>query len=89
MLVLLRHGKTEWSRQNRFAGWADAPLSPAGVKEARDCGRMIAATGLDFDLCCTSYLSRTAQTLEIVLETVGLTAVPIERTWRLNERHYG
>lgn len=89
ILVLLRHGKTEWSSQNRFAGWADAPLSAAGQKEAQEAGRILAATGLDFDLCCTSYLSRAARTLEIVLETAELQDTPVERHWRLNERHYG
>ena len=89
ILVLVRHGKTEWSSQNRFAGWADAPLSAAGMKEAEVAGRTIATAGLAFDLCCTSYLSRAARTLEIVLETAGLAGIPVERTWRLNERHYG
>lgn len=88
-LVLIRHGKTEWSSENRFAGWADAPLSAAGMKEARDAGQAMAAINLDFDFCCTSYLSRATRTLEIVLEVMGQTGLPIERTWRLNERHYG
>lgn len=88
-LVLVRHGKTEWSSQNRFAGWADAPLSATGMQEARAAGKMLAATGLRFDLCCTSYLSRAARTLEIVLAELGQGEVPVERSWRLNERHYG
>ena len=88
-LVLLRHGKTEWSSQNRFAGWADAPLSEAGRKEARAAGETMATTGLQFDHCCTSYLSRAVETLEIVLGVMGLGGLPVERTWRLNERHYG
>jgi 2,3-bisphosphoglycerate-dependent phosphoglycerate mutase len=88
-LVLIRHGKTEWSSQNRFAGWADAPLSATGAAEARGAARSLAAAGYRFDLGCTSYLSRAAETLRIVLEETGQTAVPVERSWRLNERHYG
>ncbi len=88
-LVLVRHGKTEWSSQNRFAGWADAPLSDTGMQEARLAGHSLAAAGLRFDLCCTSYLSRAAKTLEIMLEELGQGDVPVERSWRLNERHYG
>lgn len=88
-LVLVRHGKTEWSSQNRFAGWADAPLSATGKEEAGAAGKTLAATGLHFDLCCTSYLSRAAETLEILLEELDQGEVPVERSWRLNERHYG
>ncbi|WP_319633682.1 2,3-bisphosphoglycerate-dependent phosphoglycerate mutase [Pelagibius marinus] len=85
----MRHGKTEWSSQNRFAGWADAPLSAAGVQEAHGAGRSLAATGLEFDLYCTSYLSRAVKTLEIILEELDQPEAQIERSWRLNERHYG
>ena len=88
-LVLVRHGKTEASSQNRFAGWADTPLSAAGEKEAHDAGGALAANHLDIDFCCTSYLSRAIRTLEIMLTDMGRTGLPIERTWRLNERHYG
>ena len=88
-LVLVRHGKTEWSGQNRFAGWADAPLSTGGRAEARAAGRALATADLGFDLCCTSYLSRAAETLSIMLAVMGEEALPVERTWRLNERHYG
>lgn len=88
-LVLVRHGKTEWSSQNRFAGWADAPLSATGIAEARDAGRVLAAAGYRFDRACTSYLSRSIRTLEIILEELGAPAIPVERDWRLNERHYG
>ena len=88
-LVLVRHGKTEWSSQNRFAGWADAPLSPAGAEEARGAGRVLAAAGYRFERAYTSYLSRAAETLEIILEELGRPALPVERSWRLNERHYG
>ena len=88
-LVLVRHGKTEWSSQNRFAGWADAPLSAAGEQQARAAGRSLAAADLRFDLACTSYLSRAARTLEILLEELHQPDLPVQRSWRLNERHYG
>ena len=88
-LVLVRHGKTEWSSQNRFAGWADAPLSATGEQEARGAGQALATAGYRFDLCCTSYLSRAARTLEIMLQELQQAEVPVERSWRLNERHYG
>src|SRR3546814_15704380 len=88
-LVLVRHGKTEWSSQNRFAGWADAPLSAAGRQEAQGAGRVLAAAGYRFELACTSYLSRAAETLDIILEEIGRPTPPVERSWRLNERNHG
>jgi 2,3-bisphosphoglycerate-dependent phosphoglycerate mutase len=88
-LVLVRHGKTEWSSQNRFAGWADAPLSASGVQEARSAGRVLAAAGYRFDRAYTSYLCRAAETLQIILGELGRPDLPVERSWRLNERHYG
>ena len=88
-LVLVRHGKTEWSSQNRFAGWADAPLSAAGIQEARGAGRTLAAAGFRFERAYTSYLSRAVRTLEIILDELGERDIPVERSWRLNERHYG
>lgn len=88
-LVLVRHGKTEWSSQNRFAGWADAPLSAAGRQEAQGAGRVLCGAGHRFDRAYTSYLSRATETLDIILDELGRPAVPVERSWRLNERHYG
>jgi 2,3-bisphosphoglycerate-dependent phosphoglycerate mutase len=88
-LVLVRHGKTEWSSQNRFAGWADAPLSAAGREEARNAGRVLTAAGYRFERAYTSYLSRAGETLDIILEELGNPPLPVERSWRLNERHYG
>jgi len=88
-LVLVRHGKTEWSSQNRFAGWADAPLSAGGIQEAREAGRVLAAAGFRFERAYTSYLSRAQRTLEIILDELGQGGLPVERHWRLNERHYG
>jgi 2,3-bisphosphoglycerate-dependent phosphoglycerate mutase len=89
ILVLVRHGKTEWSSQNRFAGWADAPLSAAGRQEAQAAGRALAAAGYRFERAYTSLLSRATETLDIILAELGPPALPVERTWRLNERHYG
>jgi len=88
-LVLVRHGKTEWSSQNRFAGWADAPLNAGGEQEARSAGRALAAAGYRIQRAHTSCLSRAGRTLEIVLEELGQADLPIARSWRLNERHYG
>ncbi len=89
MLVLIRHGQTEWVRENRFAGWSDAPLSAAGREEAAKAGRALAAQGLNFDLCQTSFLSRARETLEIILDVMGLKGLAVATSWRLNERHYG
>jgi 2,3-bisphosphoglycerate-dependent phosphoglycerate mutase len=88
-LVLVRHGKSEWSNQNRFAGWTDVPLSAAGIAQARRAGVALAAKGMAFDICHTSYLQRAEQTRAHLMEGMGHRDIPIERSWRLNERHYG
>ncbi len=88
-LVLVRHGKTEWSKQNRFAGWADAPLSAEGRREARAAGRLVADLGLAFGLCATSLLSRAAESLSVMLQQMERPDLAVIRSWRLNERHYG
>jgi 2,3-bisphosphoglycerate-dependent phosphoglycerate mutase len=88
-LVLVRHGKTEWSNQNRFAGWADVPLSDAGRTEAQGAGRAVAAAGLAFDACFTSFLGRAEETLSIMRAAIGESTGPTTRAWQLNERHYG
>ena len=88
-LVLVRHGQTEWVRQNRFAGWADAPLSAAGRKEAQRAGQALAKAGLTFDLGHCSRLSRSRETLAIIREALECPDLPVKETWRLNERHYG
>lgn len=88
-LVLIRHGRTEWAAQNRFAGWADAPLADSGREEARRAGKALKERGFTFDLAQTSYLSRARETLDLILEAMGLQTLPREETWRLNERHYG
>jgi len=88
-LTILRHGKSLWNKEKRFTGWTDVGLSPRGMAEARQAGRMLKNRGLTFDLCFTSYLSRATETLRIVLDTMGLSHVEVQRDWRLNERHYG
>jgi 2,3-bisphosphoglycerate-dependent phosphoglycerate mutase len=88
-LVLIRHGRTEWAAQNRFAGWADAPLADSGKEEALRAAKALKERGFTFDLAQTSYLSRARETLDLILEAMDLQAIPREETWRLNERHYG
>ena len=89
VLVLLRHGLSRLNAQGRFSGWADCPLAPEGVRQAHEAGRSLRAAGLAFDACFSSALSRAADTASIVLGELGLGAIPVIRTWRLNERHYG
>ncbi len=88
-LTLLRHGESEFNRTHRFTGWADVALTAAGEAEAQRAGETLAASGFTFDRCFTSALRRAARSGELVLGAMGLTDVTIERSWRLNERHYG
>jgi 2,3-bisphosphoglycerate-dependent phosphoglycerate mutase len=88
-LVLLRHGESQWNRENRFTGWVDVDLSPKGIEEARAAGRLLCAEGYRFDLAFTSVLMRAIRTLWIALEELDLLWLPEEKHWRLNERHYG
>lgn len=88
-LTILRHGKSTWNKEKRFTGWADVALSTGGVAEAQRAGRLLKAQGMTFDLCFTSYLKRASDTLQIVLDTMELSHVPVKKDWRLNERHYG
>jgi 2,3-bisphosphoglycerate-dependent phosphoglycerate mutase len=88
-LVLIRHGQSIWNLENRFTGWTDVDLSDQGVREAGDAARLLRDAGLAFDRCHTSYLRRAIRTLWIVLEGMDLMWLPVETTWRLNERHYG
>jgi 2,3-bisphosphoglycerate-dependent phosphoglycerate mutase len=88
-LVLLRHGESEWNRENRFTGWKDVDLSDKGVEEARAAGRLLNSEGYDFDFAFTSVLKRAIRTLQFVLEEMDCLWLPIEKDWRLNERHYG
>ena len=88
-LVLLRHGESDWNRENRFTGWTDVDLSVRGVEEARAAGRLLKAEGLQFELAFTSVLRRAIRTLWLVLDEMGLQWIPVHNSWRLNERHYG
>jgi 2,3-bisphosphoglycerate-dependent phosphoglycerate mutase len=88
-LVLLRHGESDWNRENRFTGWTDVDLSPAGVAEAHEAARLVAADGFTFDVAYTSVLKRAIRTLWIVLDDLDSMWLPVHGSWRLNERHYG
>src|SRR5512136_1919247 len=88
-LVLLRHGESVWNKENRFTGWTDVDLSEKGLEEAREAGRALAREGLTLDVAYTSVLKRAIKTLWIVLEEMDLMWIPVHRSWRLNERHYG
>jgi 2,3-bisphosphoglycerate-dependent phosphoglycerate mutase len=88
-LVLLRHGESDWNRENRFTGWTDVDLSAKGVDEARAAGRSLARAGYRFDLAFTSVLKRAIRTLHIALEELDQLWLPVVKDWRLNERHYG
>ena len=89
LLVLIRHGQSVWNLENRFTGWWDVDLTPQGEAEARAAGELMAARGLDFDLCFTSVLTRAIRTLDIALRAMDRLWLPVEKDWRLNERHYG
>jgi 2,3-bisphosphoglycerate-dependent phosphoglycerate mutase len=88
-LVLLRHGESQWNRENRFTGWTDVDLSETGIAEARTAGRLLKAGGYAFDLAFSSVLKRAIRTLWIVLDGLDQMWLPEEKSWRLNERHYG
>jgi len=88
-LVLIRHGESDWNRENRFTGWTDVDLSEKGLAEAHEGGRILKAEGYTFDVAYTSVLKRAIRTLWIVLDEMDLMWIPVYRTWRLNERHYG
>jgi 2,3-bisphosphoglycerate-dependent phosphoglycerate mutase len=88
-LVLLRHGESEWNRENRFTGWVDVDLSPKGLEEARAAGRLLKAEGYGFDVAFTSLLRRAIRTLWIALDELDQMWLTEEKHWRLNERHYG
>ena len=88
-LVLLRHGESVWNKENRFTGWTDVDLSDAGRAEAVNSGRLMKAAGLSFDLAYTSLLKRAIRTCWMALDEMDLLWIPVARSWRLNERHYG
>lgn len=88
-LVLVRHGQSEWNLENKFTGWTDVALSEKGVREAKEAGRVLKEKGYHFDMAFTSVLKRAEDTLDYILEEMGETNIPIKRSWKLNERHYG
>lgn len=88
-LVLIRHGESEWNKENRFTGWTDVDLSETGVKEAKEAGKIMKELGYDFDVCYTSYLKRAIHTLNYALDEMDRAWLPVIKTWKLNERHYG
>ena len=88
-LVLIRHGQSSWNLENRFTGWWDVDLTEQGVKEAWAAGELMREKGLDFDMTYTSFQSRAIKTLNLALEAMGRLWLPTEKSWKLNERHYG
>ena len=88
-LVLLRHGESEWNKLNLFTGWTDVDLSEKGHEEAKNAGKILKDEGFDFDVCYTSYLKRAIHTLYHALDEMDRTWLPVVKTWKLNERHYG
>jgi 2,3-bisphosphoglycerate-dependent phosphoglycerate mutase len=89
LLVLVRHGQSEWNLKNLFTGWRDVDLSPKGVDEAKAAGKILKSNGLSFDICFTSALKRAQRTLDLMLDELGQTGLPITRDLALNERDYG
>ena len=88
-LVLIRHGESTWNLENRFTGWTDVDLTPTGVEQAKQAGRLLKEAGLDFDVTYTSMLKRAVWTLWHCLDQMDRTWLPVVHSWRLNERHYG
>ncbi|MFA6843255.1 MAG: 2,3-diphosphoglycerate-dependent phosphoglycerate mutase [Bacilli bacterium] len=88
-LVLIRHGESEWNKLNLFTGWTDVELSEKGKTEATNAGKILKEKGFDFDICYTSYLKRAIHTLNRALESMDREWLPVYKSWKLNERHYG
>jgi len=88
-VVLLRHGESDWNKENRFTGWTDVDLSEKGIAEAKEGARVLRGQGYTFDVAYTSVLKRAIRTLWIVMDDMDLMWIPVYRSWRLNERHYG
>lgn len=88
-LVLLRHGQSQWNKENRFTGWADVPLSPVGTEEATQAGKALRENNIRFGVAHTSFLKRAIKTLWLALEEMDQMSIPVYKTWRLNEKHYG
>jgi 2,3-bisphosphoglycerate-dependent phosphoglycerate mutase len=88
-VVLLRHGESTWNKENRFTGWTDVDLNEKGIEEAKTAGRILREEGYDFDIAFTSVLKRALRTLWLTLEEMDRLWIPVRKSWRLNERHYG
>ena len=88
-IVLLRHGESVWNRENRFTGWTDVDLSERGAAEAAEAGELLRREGYRFGKAYVSYLKRAVKTLDTVLDKLGQDWIPVEKSWRLNEKHYG
>jgi len=88
-LVLLRHGESQWNKENRFTGWIDIDLTEKGIEEAKNAGKLLKAEGFTFDVVYTSVLKRAIHTLWNVLDEMDLAWLPVYRSWRLNEKSYG
>ena len=88
-IVMFRHGESQWNLENRFTGWTDVDLTPHGLDEARRAGALLKAEGYEFDIAYTSVLTRAIRTLHTVLDEMGCLWLPVMKSWRLNERHYG
>jgi 2,3-bisphosphoglycerate-dependent phosphoglycerate mutase len=88
-LILLRHGESTWNNENRFTGWTDVDLTEKGRAEAREAGRLMAEARYELDVAYTSVLKRAIRTLDIVLDEMDMMWIPVHKSWRLNERHYG
>lgn len=88
-LVLVRHGQSMWNLENKFTGWTDVELSPKGIAEAKEAGKVLKEKGFSFDLAFTSVLKRAEDTLRYILKEMNEENIEIKRSWKLNERHYG
>lgn len=88
-LVLVRHGQSIWNLENKFTGWTDVELSEQGIKEAKEAGKVLKEKGFEFDIAYTSVLKRANDTLKYIFDELGENNIPIKKSWRLNERHYG
>lgn len=86
---MLRHGESTWNKENRFTGWTDVDLTEKGIKDACDAGELMRREGFDFDRAYTSFLKRAVKTLDCVLDHMDLDWIPVSKSWRLNEKHYG
>ena len=88
-LILLRHGESQWNKENRFTGWTDIDLTEKGIEEAKNAGKLLKKEGFTFDVAYTSVLKRAIHTLWNVMDEMNLTWIPVYRSWRLNEKSYG